>query len=148
MRSPPDAEEPPSAARRQQLTDDVPVSLGRTPQSQPASSSTSAVRDGFACEVNLCTDDKMPPHLVTIHLVGKARSKEIAYHELNPAQQALARDGMKLEWDTWCQFNATSTLSQADLDNIMAATPRPRIIDTRWVLGWRGDRIKARLVVI
>ncbi len=30
----------------------------------------------------------------------------------------------------------------------MVATPRPRIIDTRWVLGWRGDRIKARLVVI
>jgi hypothetical protein len=83
----------------------------------------------------------------SILLTGRATSKEVTFSRATPAQQKLILGAMAREWAKWCEFKATSALTQTQLDEIRRQFPTLRIVGTRWVLTVKEPDFKARLVV-
>lgn len=83
-----------------------------------------------------------------VMLVGAARASEVDLKTLSEIEMQGVRKAMATEWESYQEFGATADLSMEELQRLMKRQPRPRIIDTRWVITRKGGGFKARLVVI
>ena len=87
-----------------------------------------------------------PPKIPrTVLLVGKAKTKEVTWSQLDPNRRQLFLKAMCREWSRWEQFRATLPCPMEELNKY---PDHLRVIGTRWVLTYKsnGDA-KARLVV-
>lgn len=79
-------------------------------------------------------------------LVGAARAAEVRLDGLPAHELPLANRAMATERESYKEFRAIAEITAAELGRLLARQPRPRIIDTRWVVTRKGSGFKARLV--
>ena len=136
--------------RQKRLLDDVPAQirqrLSRASTSpRPPKTPRTALTVGNS-RVARTTDPKVNFGLPrTVLLVGKARSKEVAWKSLNTFVRQRFIKAMAKEWSKWEQYKATIP---CPADQLKKYPDDLKIIGTRWVLSYKsnGDP-KARLVV-
>ena len=86
-----------------------------------------------------------------VMLVGRARSKEVAWSKLDEQGKAQFKVAMAEEWSRWEDFKAFLPMTAKEYTSVMARAKPPEMIGTRWVLTWKtmldGSKMaKARLV--
>ena len=59
----------------------------------------------------------------SVHLVGRARNKEVDWKKLTKTQLEGVKQAIAIEWDKWVENSATKFLSDSSLKEIMAKNP-------------------------